>query len=126
MGDKKKYQNIKNEDFRKPQDFMQDLNMEECCVAMRIKCYMIDCAGNMRSKYKGREVCLKCCLKPGVEGPDMRESQDHLEVCEGYKFLREGRDLYLFKDKVNYFQDLIKEREEMFIRIKKSKKKKDK
>ena len=124
MGDKKKYQNIKIEDVKKPQDFLQDLNMEECCVAMRIKCFMIDCSGNMRSKYKGREVCLKCCLKPGVQGPDMRETQNHLELCESYTFLREGRDMYLFKDKVNYFKDLIKEREEMFTRIRKAKKNK--
>ena len=123
MGDKVKYQNLKNEDVRKPQDFFEKLNIEECCIAMRIKCFMIDCAGNMRSRYKGREICMKCRLKPGVEGPNMRETQDHLQICEGYGFLREGRDLYSFKDKANYFQDLIKDREEMFRRIRKAKKK---
>ena len=53
----------------------------------------------------------------------MRETQDHLEVCEGYEYLRNTKDLTYFKDRVKYFQEVIKEREEMFKRIRKAKKK---
>ena len=126
MGVKQKYSQIKNEDFRKTQKFMQELSLEECCIAMRIKCFMIDCVGNMRNRYRGREECLKCCLKPGVSGPNMRETQGHLELCEGYSHLRQGKDLYDFKHKVRYFQELTKEREEMFVKIRKAKLKKNK
>ena len=51
----------------------------------------------------------------------MRETQAHLQICEGYSHLTQNRDLLVLKDKVNYFQDLIKEREKEFIKIRKAK-----
>jgi hypothetical protein len=124
MGDKQKYREIKNEDIRKPQIFLKEMNLEQCSVAMRLKCFMIDCPGNMRAKYKNREVCLRCKLKPGFQGPAMRETQEHLEVCDGYRQFREGRDMCNFVHKVAYFTEIIKEREAMFARIRKAKQKK--
>ena len=50
MGDKVKYKEMKKEDTRKIQNFMKEMNLEECSVAMRLKCYMIDWAGNMSAK----------------------------------------------------------------------------
>ena len=124
MGDKLKYQEMKNEDIRKPQKFLEEMNLEECSIAMRVKCFMMDCPGNMRARYKGRETCLRCKLKPEFQGPAMRETQGHLEVCSGYSELRVGRDLAIFSDKVAYFADVIKEREKMLINIRKAKEKK--
>ena len=124
MGDKKKYVNMKNDDIRKPQKFLEEMNIEECSVAMRVKCFMVDCPGNMKARYKGREVCLKCKLKPGFQGPAMRETQQHLEVCEGYSEQRVGRDLANFSEKVAYFMEVIKEREKMLTNIRKAKEKK--
>ena len=54
----------------------------------------------------------------------MRETQDHLEICQGYRELRVGRDMANFADKVAYFADLTKEREIMFINIRKAREKK--
>ena len=98
--------------------------MEHCSVAMRLKCFMIDCPGNMRAKYKGREDCFRCKLKPGVQGPAMRETQEHLEICHGYSQFREGRDMCNFDHKVAYFTEIIKERENMLLRIRKAREKK--
>ena len=53
----------------------------------------------------------------------MYETQAHLEVCEGYEDLRNGKDLDCLDDKVKYFQEVIKKREEMLKRIRKAKKK---
>ena len=117
MGDKPKNSEVKNEDIRKPHKILQEMNIVECSIAMRVICFMIDCPGNMRAEYKGREVCLKCKLK-------VRESQGHLEVCHGYREYRVGRDLANFRDKVAYFSDLIKERENMLTNICKAKEKK--
>ena len=116
MGDKEKYKEMKKEDLRKPQTFMKEMNLEQCAIAMRIKCYMINCAGNMRAHYRGREECVKCRPGQGVLGPGLRETQGHLEICEGYKSLRVGKDLEVFKDKVLYFQELLKEREKTIKR----------
>lgn len=84
MGEKIKYHEMKNEDIRKPQKFLEEMNLEECSIAMRVKSFMVDCPGNMRARYKGREDCLRCKLKPEFQGPAMRETQGHLEVCSGY------------------------------------------
>ena len=65
LGDKKRYKDMKNDDIRKTQKFIEKMNIEECSVAMRVKCFMVYCPGNMKARYKGREVCLKCKLKPG-------------------------------------------------------------
>ena len=43
-----------------------------------------------------------------------------MEVCEGYQQLREGKYLHVFKDKVLYFQEVIKEREIMIKKLRKS------
>ena len=78
---------------------------------------MINYAGNMRGQ---EEECGKCRLSPGVQGPGQRETQEHLEVCEGYQQLREGKDLHVFKYKVLYIQEVIKEREIMIKKLRKS------
>ena len=54
----------------------------------------------------------------------MRETQEHLEVCHGYSKYREGRDLCNFVHKVAYFTEIIKERENMLVRIRKAREKK--
>ena len=51
MGDKQKYHELKNEDIRKPHKFLEDMNIEECSIAMRVKSFMVDCPGNMRARY---------------------------------------------------------------------------
>ena len=121
MGDKPQYQIMKNEDTRKMQKFLEEMNLEERCVAMRVKCYMIDCAENMRAKYRGREECLKYTPRQGREGPGMLGTQEHLEVCAGNERFRTEKDLSKFTDKVKYFIDVVKEKEEMIKRIRRAK-----
>ena len=74
MDDKIKYHEMKNEDIRKLQKFLEEMNLEECSIAMRVKSFMVDCPGNMRARYNGREDCLRCKLKPEFQGPAMRET----------------------------------------------------
>ena len=35
MADKENYRELKNQDLRKPQKFLEELNLEECWIAMR-------------------------------------------------------------------------------------------
>ena len=37
MGDKEKYKDIKNEDIRKPQQFLKEMVLEQCAIATRVK-----------------------------------------------------------------------------------------
>ena len=106
-------------DLRMPQMFIKTANLEASCVGIRIKTYMIKCAGNMRRLYIGREECIMCALPPGEHGPNQIETQDHMETCVGYDRLKEGRDLLNFDDKISFFQDALKLREQSEVRMKK-------
>ena len=112
MEDKEKCDELVNVDLRKPMSFLTTSKLESCCVGMRIKTKMIRCAGNMRRLYKGREECVMCLLPHGEQGPNQRETQIHMEICVGYDHLRFGRDLINFEDKIEYFKDALKLREE--------------
>ena len=52
MENRQKCKDIVNKDMRKPQKFIQTERLEEACIGMWIKTYMIKCAGNMRRLYK--------------------------------------------------------------------------
>ena len=119
MESKWKCRNLINTDMRKSQKFITTLNLEACCIGIRILTYMIKCAGNMRRLYVGREECIMCALESGVHGPNHHETQAHMEICGGYEHLKQGRDLYKFEDKISYFQDALKLREETEIRKRK-------
>ena len=114
----KKCKDIKNTDMRKIQTFLTTSNLEESCIGMRIKTYMIKCAGNMSRLYRGREECIMCILKPSVQGPNQWETQDHMELCSGYEHLKIGRDLINFQDKISFFTDALKLREETVLKMK--------
>ena len=38
MVDKENYRELTNQDLRKPQKFLEELNLEECWIDMRLKC----------------------------------------------------------------------------------------
>ena len=41
MADKEKYTDIKNEYIRKPQQFLKEMNLEQCVIASRVKCQSV-------------------------------------------------------------------------------------
>ena len=43
---------------------------------------------------------------------DKRDTQSHVMICSGYAVLREGKDLSQDKDMVEYFQNVIKLRQQ--------------
>ena len=44
---------------------------------------------------------------------DRMDSQSHVIICEGYKHLREGKDLNSDTDLVDYFKGVISLREKL-------------
>ena len=64
-----------------------------------------------------------CILKLGVQGPNQYETQGHMELCSVYEYLRSGRHLYSFQDKISFFTDALKLRDEASLKMKKTKKK---
>ena len=115
MAPLKKLQELCREDLTKSQDFIKYSNLDECRMGMRLKTRMLDIAEDMPGKYKGNEGCVGC--SPGArdeEGPEQRETRDHLELCNGYSHLWGGSPDN--KEIINYFIKLMVEREDIKAR----------
>ena len=104
-----------NGDLSKPQTFMNDYNLDECKMAMRLKTRMMDIPEAMPGRYRGREGCRACSPRArGEEGPEEYESRAHLEFCGGYKLL--WGDEMTEKEVVKFFMRLMKTRKELMMR----------
>ena len=86
---------------------MYSKSLQHCRVAFRLQTFMFNCRVNMKSSYGGDLTCRAC--SSGEE-----ESQEHLEVCEGYKSLRSDKDIeYNAEDRVQYFIELTERRKKV-------------
>jgi len=116
----KKCKYIKNKDLRKRQDFMEEFNLEQCRMMMRISTRMVECTGNMPRLFKGREGCIGCSpRRRGEQGPEELETQDHMELCKGYVHCWGESSNEL--EKAKYFIRVMKRRTEMKMEEKKKK-----
>ena len=69
---------------------------------------MLDVAGNYpgNNKYKASsQMCQACSMK-------VREDQEHLTTCEGYKDLRDEADLNVEKELVEFFTRVMERRKD--------------
>ena len=66
----KKTMNLANNDLSGPRPYFSSMCLLEVRLAVRLETFMVDCAGNMKEKYKGRLDCFMC------DG----EEVDHLEI----------------------------------------------
>ena len=106
----KKLQKVVKEDLTKPQSFMK-LNLSQARMGMRMKTGMLDIAGDMPARYVGREGCRACApINRGEEGPEIRETMEHMKECEGYAHL--WGDEYGEKELINYLIKAMRERAE--------------
>ena len=92
-------------DLRQPQSYL-DWSVEECRMAFRLQTRMLDCRANMPTKYKRDMICRACRPDPatGMEGEE--ETQEHLEVCQGYGELWQGLGPLTPQSRVRYFMKL--------------------
>ena len=77
-------------------------------MAFRVQNRMLDIPGDMPGRYQGREECQACLAwrEEGQEtGPTV--TREHLEVCQGYSFLRAGKDMSVLKDRTKYFMAIM-------------------
>ena len=89
-------------DIRTPQEYLSSCSLAEAKMAFRVQ--MLDIPG----RYLGREDCQACLAwrEEGQEaGPTV--TREHLEVCQGYAYLRAGKDLCVLKDRTKYFMTVM-------------------
>ena len=65
---KKEINNAIEIHLSKQHTFMKDMNVEQCAKARRVKHFMINCEGQMRLHYRGREECVKCRVQYRGQG----------------------------------------------------------
>ena len=107
--EKKKLDNIKEDDFTAVQAYFSDKCVANGRMAFKIRCQMLeDIPGNFKNKWKGREEKLQCqeCNEEEIL------SQDHCVICPAWEDIREGLDLTDIKDLTKFFRLLLKERGE--------------
>ena len=96
---KKKGKKPNQVDIRRPQEYLASCSLAEARMAFRVQNQMLDIPGDMPGRYLGREACKACVAWRGVD--------ERLEVCQGYAFLRAGKDLCILKDRTRYFMAVM-------------------
>ena len=78
-------------------------NVEECQMDFVLQTRMLDCRGNMPTRYRRDLTCRACQPDPatGLAGED--QTQEHLELCPGYQELWQGLSPLTPEARVKYF-----------------------
>ena len=109
IGESKKMLKHKDEDFSKPQSYLNGKSVENSRMAFRVRCEMVqEIRGNYKDKYRrqGGEQALVCqdCLTQEMQ------TQSHCLMCPRWENLRVGLELHKLEDMVVFFQKLLVER----------------
>ena len=100
----KKLDDVKDDDFTKMPDYMEDKSLENARMSFRTKSKMVQAIKmNFKSSHKGDLSCEKC-------DSESDETQCHTMMCDGWKKEREGLDLTLMSDMVIFFTRLLEEK----------------
>ena len=99
----KKLEDIKNEDFRYVQKYMENKSLDNVRMAYRIRCKMVK---TIKENFKNSYSDLTCdrCEAGSIE------SQSHAVMCPGWEEQRQGLELNNIKDMVVFFTRILKEK----------------
>ena len=100
----KKLESVKNDDFTKLPEYMNEKSLENARMAFRIKTEMVNkIKMNFKGSYKNNLTCDKCMA-------EQNETQCHAMLCPGWAEQREGLDLSQMSDMVKFFTRLLQEK----------------
>ena len=109
-----KLEDIKNQDLRKPQKYMEMISLEDSRLEFRWRTNMLDNRGCMGKKYPSK-ACPHC---PEGRQEGVEETSSHWLTCEAYKELRHGSDPELvLKDRMIYLRRVQELRKVLEARI---------
>ena len=95
---------IKNENFSKEQEYMKEKAIEKARTAYRIRTKMVQRVKmNYKNMYKGNLGCDYCKAE--------FETQEHVMECDRWKEERGSLDMYRMSDMVQFFINVLKEKE---------------
>ena len=100
----KKLEDIKDNDFTKMPEYMEDKSLENARMAFRIKSKMVQSIKmNYKGSHKENLSCDEC-----ESGSD--DTQCHAMICNGWKKEREGLDLTVMSDMVIFFTRILEKK----------------
>merc|ERR1719509_344437 len=92
-----KLKDIRNEDFRKEQGYMEEKGMGNARMAFRIRTKMVNkVKANYKNMYKDNLECEEC-------DENVIETQEHILECPGWREEMGTLDVTTMKDKVEFF-----------------------
>ena len=118
-----KLDEIKDEDFRNVQSYMNSCSIETARMTFSLRGKMYKCRANYHGSYDKEERGCPACREARGEEDDRsqgmsqdrpvieEESQSHLAVCPYYSHLRQGLDIATTEGMVQYFQAVLQERD---------------
>ena len=99
----KKLDDIKSEDFRYAQPYMESKSIDQARMAYRIRCKMVKTIKeNFRSSYS--DIACDNCQDGSLD------SQSHAVMCPGWEEQRQGLELTKIEDMVVFFTRILKEK----------------
>ena len=99
-----KLEDVKNDDFRTVQSYMEIKSIDRVRMAFRLRCKMVkEIKMNMKNMHKDL-TCNKCNLRSP-------ETQGHVMICSGWEEERRGLDLNHLEDMIEFFVRILKEKE---------------
>ena len=97
-----KLKDVRNEDFRKEQEYMEEKGMGNARMAFRIRTKMVNkVKANFKNMYKDNLDCEYCDEK-------VIETQEHILECLGWREELGTLDVTTMKDKVEFFYRVMK------------------
>ena len=102
MVGKVKLEELARADTRRAQEYVE-WGVEDCRMAYRLQTKMFDCRANMPAKYKRDLECRACRPNTTIGQEIQEETQERIEVCQGYRALWVGLGPLTPLSRVKYF-----------------------
>ena len=103
-----KLEEMKKEEYEE-KDYLSNLSMEKARMLFRVRTKTFHCKFNQSSDKSNKESLWQCRACGYIE------TQSHIIHCPAYKDLREGKSLDSDEDLAEYFQKVLKVREQLKI-----------
>ena len=99
-----KLKDVKDEDYRKEQDYMKEKALANSRMAFRIRTKMVKKVKmNFKGMFKGNLNCEKCEM-------NVEETQDHIMECPGWREELGDLDVTTMKGKIEFFTRVLKKK----------------
>ena len=93
---------VKNEDFRKEQDYLMEKSVDKARMAFRLRSRMVaKVKMNFKNLHRNNLKCEECEM-------DEEETQEHMAVCPGWAVERGSLDVTRMADRIEFFFKVLR------------------